>query len=172
MEQMKTGADSFIDLKYDRQDVIETRKYQIQFDKHLFSVRKTTAVERQHSYSTDAMQQQMNSKEHDANNTLLVDTTRKSWLNDYQIVSCLYPSYKNDLQEYLQRRTKDSTDNNCRRLCVMTDTCWEDFELLDKNLPLTYQTILNLLEVDTEHYKFHIEKQGRNIYISLSAINC
>ncbi len=54
----------------------------------------------------------------------------------------------------------------------MTDTCWEDFELLDKNLPLTYQTILNLLEVDTEHYKFHIEKQGRNIYISLSAINC
>ncbi len=82
---MKTGADSFIDLKYDRQDVIETRKYQIQFDKHLFSVRKTTAVERQHSYSTDAMQQQMNSKEHDANNTLLVDTTRKSWLNDYQM---------------------------------------------------------------------------------------
>ncbi len=168
---MKNGTGSIIDLKYDRQDVIETRRFQIQFDKHLFSVRKTTAVERQNSCSTDVMQQHTNSKEHDTNNTLLVDTARKSWLNDYHIVSCLYPSYKNELQEYLQHRTKDSTDNNCRRLCVMTDTCWEDFELLDKNLSLTYQTILNLLEVDTEYYRFHGDKQGRNIHISLSAIN-
>ncbi len=155
---------------HDRQDVIETRKFQIQFDKHLFSVRKTAAVERQHSFSTDARLQQMNSTEHDSNNTLLADTKRKSWLNDYQIVCCLYPNYKNDLQEYLQRRTKDSTDNNCRRLCVRTDKCWEDFELLDKNLSLTYQTILDLLEVDTEQYRFHSDKHERNIQISLSAL--
>ena len=112
-----------VDLKTDRQNVNETRKFQILFDKHLFSVRKTASIEQWNPCSTDAMLQQMNSTEHDTNNTLLVDTTRKSWLNDYRIVSCLYPSYKNDLQEYLQRRTKDSTDNNCRRLCVRTDKC-------------------------------------------------
>ncbi len=70
MEQMKNGSGSTIDLKYDRQDVIETRKFQIQFDKHLFSVRKTAAVERQHSFSTDARLQQKNSTEHDSNNIL------------------------------------------------------------------------------------------------------
>ncbi len=162
-------SDIAYNLKTDRQNVNETRKFQLQFDKHLFSVRKTSSMEQWNSFSTDAMLP-MNSTKHDTNNTIiLVDTTRKSWLNDYHIVSCLYPSYKNDLQEYLQRRTKDSTDNNCRRLCVMTDTCWDDFELLDKNLSLTYQTILNLLEVDTEHYKFHVEKRGRNIHISLRA---
>ena len=92
---------------------------------------------------------------------------QRSWLNDWKEVSSWYPGYKKRLQEYLQRRSKEETDNNnYQDLFIRTDSCWE-YELKEENLPCTYQTILDLLK--TKNHLVCGVIEGRTIRIKFSS---
>ncbi len=171
MEKAILKEASAIQLKTDVQNVIETRAFQIQYDKHLFSVRRMASLEKFKAESDSSgrtLQQTVEAKHHHSNNSVTTSTTRKSWLFDYKIINWSYPSYKNDLKDYICSRTSKTTDNNdCTVLCIRADRLWEDFELLEENLTFTYLSILELLEVNMDHYRFQGVKKGRNLSIIL-----
>ena len=93
--------------------------------------------------------------------------SRKSWLNDWKMVTSWYPSYKKRLQTYLQKRSQVQVDNNSRReLTIRTDSCWE-YELKEENLQCTCQTIWDLLE--TRDHVIHGVIEGRTIRIKCTS---
>ena len=166
---MKKAILSLNKFKTDAQDVIETRAFQVRFDKHLYSVKKLAElneikVEPTLSDADETLQQTIET-EYLKNNRLVENLTRKSWLFNYKIVILSYPSYKSDLQEYLRRRTKVTTDNNGHTFTIRADRLWEDYELMDENLEFTCCSILELLEINVAHYRFHGVKEGRIISI-------
>ena len=98
--------------------------------------------------------------------------SRRSWLNNWKLVSSRFPNYKKKLQNFLHLRAQVLVDNNNHQeLIIRTDSCW-DFELKKENFQSTYQTILELLGMIVTEDSAVPAVTGRMIHIKINTTQC